>query len=97
MELPSKLLEQIAYNLRRKTEEHMLINMNKSTHEENLFEPLKTNNKQFKVAITFFAEDNGLFNVTDTNNKFYFKKAIKDEDFIQIRAYTRSLRNRIVE
>ena len=26
---------------------------------------------------------NGIFNVTNENNKFYFKKAIKDEDFIQ--------------
>ena len=85
MELPSKLLEQIAYNLRPKIEEHMLIIMNKSTHEENLFEPLQTNSKQFKIAITFLSGYKGLFNVTDTNNNFYFKKAIKDEDFIQIR------------
>ena len=37
MELPSKLLEQIAFNTRPKIEEHMLINMDKSTHEEHLF------------------------------------------------------------
>ena len=53
MELPSKLLEQIAFNTRPKIEEHMLIIMDKSTHEEHLFQPLQTNNKQFKVAITF--------------------------------------------
>ena len=39
MELPSKLLEQIAFNTRPKIEEHMLIVRGKSTHE-NLFQPL---------------------------------------------------------
>ena len=53
MELPSKLLEQIAYNTKPKIEEHMLIVMNQSNHEEHLFQPLQTNNKQFKIAITF--------------------------------------------
>ena len=36
MELPSKLLEQVAYNKRRRIEGHMLIVMDKSTHEEHL-------------------------------------------------------------
>ena len=85
MELPSKLLEQIAYNTRPKLEEHMLIVMNKSTHEEHLSQPLQTNNKQFKIAITFLAAYNGIFNVTNRNNKFYFKRNLIDEDFIQIR------------
>ena len=40
MELPSKLLEQIAFNTRPKIEAHMLIFRDKSTHEENLFQPL---------------------------------------------------------
>ena len=53
MELSSKLLEQIAYNTRPKIEEHMLIVMDTSTHEEHLFQPLQTNNKQFKIAVTF--------------------------------------------
>ena len=34
MELPSKILEQIAFDTRPKIEEHMLIVMNKSTHQE---------------------------------------------------------------
>ena len=84
MELPSKLLEQIVYNRRPKIEEHMLINMDKSTHEEHLSQPLQTNNKQFKIAVTFLTGYNGIFNVANINNKFHFKKAIKDEDFIQI-------------
>ena len=44
MELPSKFLERIAFNTRHKTEEHMLIVMNKSIHEEYLSQPLQTNN-----------------------------------------------------
>ena len=85
MELPSKLLEQIAYNTRPKIEEHMLIVMNKSTHEEHLSQPLQTNIKQFKFAVTFLTGYNGIFNVTNENNKFYFKKTISDDDgFIKI-------------
>ena len=47
MELPSKLLEKIAFNTRPKIEEHMLIVTDKSTHEEHLSQPLQTNKKQF--------------------------------------------------
>ena len=54
MELPSKLLEQIVYYTRPKIEEHILIVMIKSTHEEHLSQPLQTNNKQFKIAVLFF-------------------------------------------
>ena len=85
MELPSKVLEQIAFNTRPKIEEHMFIIMNKSTPEEHLFQPLQTNNKQFKIAVTFLTGYNGVFNITNKNNKFYFKKSLIEEDFIQIR------------
>ena len=78
--LPSNLLEQIAFNTRPKIEEHVLIIMERSTHEEHLFQSLQTNNKQFKIAITFLSAYNGLFNVTDKNNKFYFTKSITDDD-----------------
>ena len=85
MELPSKLLEQIAFNTGPKIEEHMLIVTDESTHEEHLFQPLQTNNKQFKIAITFLTGYNGIFNVTNKYKKFHFKKTITDEDgFIQI-------------
>ena len=70
MELPSELLEQIAFNTRPKIEEHMLIVVDTSTHEEHLSQPLQTNNKQFKIAITFVIAYNGIFNVTNENNKF---------------------------
>ena len=85
MELPSKLLEQIVFNTRPEIEEHLLIIMDKSTHEEHLSQPLQTNNKQFKIAITFLFGYNGFFNVTNSNNKFYFKKSFEDGEFIQIR------------
>ena len=62
----------------------MLIIMDKSTHEEHLSQPLQTNNKQFKIAVTFLTGYNGIFNVTNSNNKFYFLKSITDDDHIII-------------
>ena len=63
----------------------MLIIMDKSTHEEHLSQPLQTNIKQFKIAITFLSAYNGIFNVTHLNNKFYFTKSISDyEHYIVI-------------
>ena len=84
MELPSKILEQIANKTIPKTEEHMLIVMDSSTHEEHLSQPLQTNKKQFKIAVIFLTGHNGYFNVTNSNNKFYFwKKNTNEDDFIQ--------------
>ena len=80
MELPSKFLERIAFNTRPKIEEHVLIIMDKPTHEEHLSQPLQTNNKQFKIAVTFLSAYNGIFNVTNSNNKFYFTKSITDDN-----------------
>ena len=80
MEIPSKLLEEIAFNTRPKIEGHMLKVMDKSTHEEHLSQPIQTKNKQFKIALTFLTAYNGIFNVTNENNKFYFKKTISNED-----------------
>ena len=85
MELPRKNLEQIAFNTRPKIEEHMLKVMDKSTHEEHLFQPLQTNNKQFKIAVFLLSAYNGIFNVSNRDKKFYFRKELIDEDFIQIR------------
>ena len=84
MELPSKILEQIAFNTRARIEEHILIIMNKSKHEEVLFQPLQTNNRRFKLAVTHLSVYNSIFNVTNKNNKFYFKKNLIDEEFVQI-------------
>ena len=85
MELPSKLLEQIAYNTRDKIEEHILDVRDIPTREEHLSQPLQTKIEQFVIAITFLTGYNGVFNVTNSNIKFNFKKTITDEDgFIQI-------------
>ena len=84
MELPTKLLEQIAFNTRPKIEEHILKVMEKRTHEEHLSQPLQTNNKQFKIAVTFLTGYNGIFNITNLNKKYYFKKNFKDGEFFQI-------------
>ena len=48
MELPSNLLEQTAFYTRSKIEEHILIIMDKTTHEEHLSQPLQTNKKNLK-------------------------------------------------
>ena len=54
--------------------------MDKSTHEEHLSQPLQTNYKQFKTAVTFLTGYNGIFNVTDKIKKFSFAKSISDEE-----------------
>ena len=47
MESSSKFLPQVAHNTRPKIEEHMLIVMDKYTHEEHLSQSLQTNIKQY--------------------------------------------------
>ena len=74
MELPSKLLEKIAFNTRSRFEEHMLVVMDKSTHEEHPYQPLQINIKQFKIAVTFLTRYNGNFSVTDKIEKKIFLK-----------------------
>ena len=76
MELPSKKLQQIAFNTRPEIEEHMLIVMDKSSPEEHLAQPLQSNNKEFKIAVTFLSGYNGIFIVSESNNKFYFQKIL---------------------
>ena len=53
VELPSKLLKQIAFNAEPKKEEHLLIVMDKSKHEEYLPQTLQTKRKQHKTSATF--------------------------------------------
>ena len=71
MELPTKLLEKVAFSTRPKIGDPMLIGVDKSIHEEHLSQPLQTNNKQFKIVITFLTGYNGLLNVTNKHIKFY--------------------------
>ena len=54
--------------------------MDKSSHEEHLSQPLRTNIKQYKIAITFLTGYNGIFNVTISKKKLYFKITITEED-----------------
>ena len=54
--------------------------MAKSSHEEHLFQPLQTNIKQFKLAVTFLTVYNGIFNATNSSNKVYFIKSITHKD-----------------
>ena len=81
MDLPSKLLEQIAFATRPKIEEHMLVLLDRSTHEEHLSQPLQTDKKQFKIAVTFLTGFNGIFKFIDKNNKFYFARLLTSETF----------------
>ena len=67
MEISNKLLEQIAFNTRPKIEVLMVIVMKESTHEEHLFQPLQTNKKQFKIAVTFLSAYNAILNVTSSD------------------------------
>ena len=47
--------------------------MDKSTHEEHLSQPLKTNNRQFKIAFIFLPGYNGISDVTISNSKYFFR------------------------
>ena len=69
----------MAFNTRPKIEEHMLVVMGRSTHEEHLSQPLQSINKQFTIAVTFSTGYNGIFTVTDKNKRTFFTKSINDE------------------
>ena len=89
MELPSKSLEQIAFNTRPRREENILVVMDKSIPEEQLDQPLQTNNKKFKIAVTFLTCYDGTFNITNKSNKSFFTKSISG-DFVHITIQTRA-------
>ena len=78
--ITSKILEQNAFNTGPKNEQHMLMVMDKSVHEEHSFQPLKTNIKQFKVDIFSLTADIELIIVTNSINKIYFGKSITNKD-----------------
>ena len=81
-ELPSKFLEQYAFDTRPEKEEHIWINsMGKSTHEEHLSQSKHANDKHFRITGSFLADSIGMFNVTSKNIKFYLTKSIQDDDF----------------
>ena len=84
MELPKKILEQLVFNTGPKIEKHMLTVIDRSIHEEHLSQPLQTNNRQYKIAVTFLSGYNGTLNVSNKTNKFYFTRSNNDYDFTQI-------------
>ena len=51
----------------------MMMVVDKSTDEEHLSQVLQNNSKQFKITVTFTTGYNGIFNVINSNNKFYFE------------------------
>ena len=53
MELPSNISVKLAFETTPKIEEHMLIVMEKTTHEEHLSQTLQINKKQYKNIVTF--------------------------------------------
>ena len=65
MTIPSKIIEQIAFNTRPKIEGHILVATNNSTHEQHLSQPLQTRKKPFERAVTFLTGYNGIFIVTN--------------------------------
>ena len=81
MELPGKLLEQIAFSTGPKSVELMLVVMGKSTHEAHSAQPLQTKNKQSKTVLTFLTGYKGISNVTDKNYIFNFTKSVDNEHF----------------
>ena len=81
MELPSKKFEQTAFNTRPETEEHLLIDMDKSKHEDHSSQPLETNKKQFKRAVTSLSCYNGIFNVKSKINKFIFISLFEGSEY----------------
>ena len=75
MVLPSKISEQIAFIPRPRN----------TTHEKHSSQPLQTNNRQFKRTFRFPIGFNGIFNVTNSNNRFHSQKTITDgDDFMRI-------------
>ena len=73
MELPGKILEQIAFKTKPKLHENRLVVMDKSTHEEHLSQTLQIINEQIKTAVTFLTGYNGIFKVRDKINNFFHK------------------------
>ena len=64
MQLSTKFLEQIPFNTRPKNEEHMLIDMDKSTRETILTQPLQNRNNLFEMAVMFVTDYIEIFNLT---------------------------------
>ena len=63
-------MQQIAFNYRPKVEEHILLVMDKSWQEEHLSQPIQTDIKQYKIAVTSLTGYNSIFSITEKNDNF---------------------------
>ena len=81
MELPSKTLEQLAFDNRPKIEKHMFFVLDRTTHEEILSQPLVNNFKQLEIAVTFLTHYKSIFKVTSKNIKIYLTTSNGEEKF----------------
>ena len=81
MELPSEFLEQMVFNRELKIEEHVLVVMDKLTHEEILSQSIQSNNQIIEVAVTFLTGCNDFFNLRTKINEFYSTVSINNDDF----------------
>ena len=81
IELPGKFSEQIAFIARPKVEEHLLIVMDKPTHEEKLSQPLQTDNSHFEVAVTFLTTYNLILKLDSKNNEGFFISEFEGAEF----------------
>ena len=70
MELPGKILEQIAFNTRSEIEEHILIVLDKITHEEPLSQPLQTILGSLSLLLPFLSGCIYIFNFKNKKLKF---------------------------
>ena len=50
--------------MRSKPEKHLSVVMEKSSHQEHLFQPLQTRKRQLNLAVSFSTSYNGIFYVT---------------------------------
>ena len=57
------LLNNFILYTRPKVEQHMLVVMNESVHEEHLSQSLQTSIKQFKIVVNLLIGYNGISNV----------------------------------
>ena len=55
--------------------------MDESTYEENLSQPLKSKNKQFKIAVTVLTGYNGVSNGANKNYKFIFISVFEGAEY----------------
>ena len=82
--------------------EHVLIVLDNSKLEEKLSQPLKTNRKQFEIAVTFVTGYYGVLTVTSKNEKLFFATSIKmvaskKQGLLVLKFRTKKLKGKVTE